>query len=67
MQFISEKQRKHLEDIRKLRPEGWRNKNGAPTKEKIVAAYRKKHPEATRYRCSVDTGLSINTVKKWWN
>lgn len=66
MQFISEKQRKHLEEIRKLRPKDWQNKNGAPTKEKIVKLYRIKSPKATMYRCAQDTGLSINTVRKWW-
>lgn len=67
MQYISEKQNQHLIEMRKKRPENWRNTKGAPTKEKIVKLYRMKHPEATMYRCSKDTGMSINTVRKWWH
>lgn len=40
--------------------------NGAPTKEHIVKEWQQLNPTGTQYRCSKDTGLSINTVKKWW-
>lgn len=36
------------------------------TKEHIVKEWREANPTGTQYRCSKDTGLSINTVKKWW-
>lgn len=63
---FSEKQRKHLEYMRSLRPEDWRNTKGAPTKEQAVKEYQRLHPEATRYQCHKDTGISVNTIKKWW-
>lgn len=47
----------------------WRctNSPGAPTKEAIVKEWRRNNPEGTQYRCTKETGLSKNTVKKWWN
>ena len=44
----------------------WRNKNGAPTKEAIVKEWREQNPNGTQYQCTKETGLSKNTVKKWW-
>jgi hypothetical protein len=40
--------------------------SGAPTKEHIVREWQKENPNGTQYRCVKDTGLSVNTVKKWW-
>ena len=45
----------------------WRNKDGRPTKEKIVKEYREKYPTAKKSQCIKDTGLSKMTVYKWWN
>ena len=33
----------------------------------ILDQHRKENPEGTKYQCVKDTGLSKNTVKKWWN
>jgi hypothetical protein len=41
-------------------------KVGRKTKEAIVREWKEANPTGTQYRCSKDTGLSINTVKKWW-
>ena len=38
-----------------------------PTKKEEVVAYRREHPQATKAQCQRDTGLSKNTVVKWWN
>ena len=54
----------HLDDIR---PKNWQNKKGQPKKMMKVFEYRQSYPEASQYRCQKDTGLSINTVKKWWD
>lgn len=67
MRRISEKQEAHLKYMRSLRPVDWQNKSGRPTKKKEVCNYRMQHPDVTKYRCSKDTGISINTVNKWWN
>lgn len=39
---------------------------GRPNKKKIVKKWRLEHPDGTKYQCAKDTGLSKNTVKKWW-
>lgn len=66
MSRISEKKRLQMEEMRKHRPDDWQNTKGAPTKEPEVLQYQVEHPNATMYRCSVDTGISLNTVRKWW-
>lgn len=59
-------------------PEGlWRNKDGRPkgskdkgprkNKELIIKQYRAEHPDAKPKDCVQATGLSKNTVYKWWN
>lgn len=67
MSRISEKKRNHLEYMRSRRPANWQNKKGAPTKAAAVQKYRADNPDATMYRCSKDTGISPNTIRKWWN
>ena len=44
----------------------WINKDGAPTKKDIVQEWRKNNPNGTKYQCTKETGMSKNTVKKWW-
>lgn len=70
------KQEEHLLRARTVQKidfpnEEWRNKDGRPkgsgTKEEIVKEYKKNNPTATMYRCQKDTGLSKNTIKKYWN
>lgn len=62
----------HLKRARLLQtadyPNGeWRNKEGAPTKEQQVKAWRQAHPDGKPKECMQDTGISKNTVYKWWN
>lgn len=49
----------------------WRNRNGRPkgsgTAQKKVFDWRKEHPEGKPKECMMETGLSKNTVYKWWN
>ena len=35
-------------------------------KQPEVLQYQLEHPNATMYRCSLDTGIAPNTVRKWW-
>lgn len=63
------KQEEHLKGARALEQiynPDWRNKEGAPTKEELVKEWRMAHPDGTMYRCAKETGMSKNTVKKWW-
>lgn len=43
----------------------WRNKSGAPTKEKLVRDYVKNHPNATQREIAKALGVSPTTVNKW--
>lgn len=40
---------------------------GRPNKAKIVEEWRTAHPEGTPKDCIADTGISKNTVYKWWS
>lgn len=69
------KQAEHLMRARAVQnidyPTGeWRNKEGRPkgsgTKEHIIRKWRKKNPNGNKYQCTKETGLSKNTVKKYW-
>lgn len=60
------------ERARKIRdidyPNGsWRNKSGAPSKQQEIRWWRVEHPDGTPKECIKDTGISKNTVYKWWN
>lgn len=53
-------------------PDGsWRNKDGRPvgvgTKEQLIKDWRAKHPDGKPKDCIRDTGISKNTVYKWWD
>lgn len=68
-----QKQKDHLEEIRLIRDlrqkrngTKWTDNNGRKSKEKIVIEYKKNNPYATMYRCQKETGLSKNTIKKYW-
>lgn len=66
------KQAEHLERARLVQtldyPNGtWRNKDGRPTKEYIVREYLELHPNATKTDVVRNTGLTYNTVRKYWN
>lgn len=65
------KQKEHMRRMRALceidYPDGsWINKNGAPTKKKIVLEWKKNHPNGKKADCIRETGLSKPTVYKWW-
>lgn len=53
----------------KMRREGrkWTDGNGRKSKEQVVQAWRRAHPEGKPKDCIRDTGISKNTVYKWWN
>lgn len=62
---IMEKARK-IQDV--YFPEGeWRNTAGAPTKEQAIRAWRFANPDGKPKDCIRETGISKNTVYKWWN
>lgn len=65
------KQTVHLERARAVQMidypnREWINKEGRPTVEQIVRVWRESHPEGKPKDCIADTGLSKNTVYKWW-
>ena len=67
------KQNQHLKIARFTRdlnyddPNGWINKEGAPTKQLIVQKWKSEHPNGKKIDCERETGLSRHTVLKWWN
>ena len=66
------KQEQHLQlarGIRALKEQMGENVvgGGRPDKAKIVEEWRTAHPEGTPKDCIADTGISKNTVYKWWN
>ena len=74
--YVKRTRREICERARKIRdidfPDGaWINRDGRPkgagTKEQIVRAWRCAHPEGKPRDCIEATGLSKNTVYKWWN
>lgn len=63
------KQVMHLERARAVQaidyPNGeWR---GRKPKDEIVKEWKKAHPEGTKAECRKDTGLSWDTIRKWWD
>ncbi len=67
------KQEYHLEDMRhkkdmmKRRGQDFKNPEGRPSKENIVAAWRAANPEGRKIDCVRETGLGKTTVNKWWD
>ena len=64
------KQEMHLKGARAIRDinnPNWRDGNGRKPKKDIVQKWQLENLEGTKYQCVKDTGLSKNTVKKWWN
>lgn len=67
------KQAEHIKLMNFVRDEINKNKewnkigNGRKNKSHIIAIWRLKNPEGTKYACQKQTGLSKNTIKKWWN
>ena len=65
------KQEQHLKRARAVQMidypnREWINKDGAPKKQLVVQNWRFEHPSGTPKECIADTGLSKNTVYKWW-
>lgn len=40
---------------------------GRPTKAEAVKEWRSAHPNGKRVHCHKDTGMSRDTIRKWWN
>lgn len=65
------KQETHIKIMNYIRDEinqnkNWRNTQGRPSKLEEVVMYLKVNPQATKYQCTKETGMSKNTVKKYW-
>lgn len=60
-------QEEHLKRARAVRAIASYENVGAPTKEQIVRNWREENPEGTPKECIAATGISKNTVYKWWN
>lgn len=65
------KQLDHLDYIRDIKYSKLKRNEceagGRPTKSEIVKNWRQDNPNGTKYKCIKETGLSKNTVYKWWN
>lgn len=67
------KQNQHLKIARFTRdlnyddPNGWINKEGAPTKQLIVQKWKSRTSKWKKIDCERETSLSRHTVLKWWN
>lgn len=60
----------HMEVMRAVQSvvnPNWRKGNGRPSADSKVFEWRKLHPEGKPKECISATGLSKNTVYKWWN
>lgn len=47
--------------------ESWREGNGRPSKAKFVRDWRDAHPNGKKEDCHRETGMSRDTIRKWWN
>ena len=66
------KQAQHMKIMNAIReiehPNGsWRNKDGRPKKQQIVADWQAAHPDGRKADCIRETGLSKPTVYRWWS
>lgn len=39
---------------------------GRPSKEQLIADWKKDHPEGTQYACVKELGIDKKTVRRWW-
>lgn len=63
----------HLEEARAIRDirmkrqgKKWDDNNGRKRKDELVAEWQQAHPNGKPKECIADTGISKNTVYKWW-
>lgn len=67
------KQDQHIKKMNLIRDNithpnrNWREGNGRKNKSHIINLWRLKNPNGTKYACRKETGLSKNTIKKWWD
>ena len=66
------KQADHIKLMNYIRDEingnkDWRSGSGRKSKRDIVIAWRLKHPEGTKAECHKETGMSWDTIRKWWS
>lgn len=64
------KQRQHMEVMRAIQNvvnPNWREGNGRPDKSHLVVVWRICNIEGTKADCIRETGLSKNTVYRWWS
>ena len=64
------KQRQHMEVMRAIQNvvnPNWRDGNGRPDKSHLVGVWRICNIEGTKADCIRETGLSKNTVYRWWS
>ena len=55
-----------VRDILNEHKDTWREGNGRKPKNMVVYEWRKSKPEGTPKECIQSTGISKNTVYKWW-
>lgn len=64
----TDKMAKHLDAVRpKAGSKALKQSTGRPSKEDAIKEYRNEHPNATKYACSKELGISYPTVCKWWS
>lgn len=69
--YVKRSRKQICEMARKIQdayyPDGeWRYRGGAPTKQDLIREWRAAHPDSTPKECIQATGISKNTVYKWW-
>lgn len=63
-------QKQHMEIMRGVQQiinPNWRKGNGRPSAFMIVSEWHREHPDGKPKECITETGLSKNTVYKWWD
>ena len=53
--------------IQKVTNPNWRRGNGRPSAQQRVYDWRQQNPDGRPKECIAGTGLSKNTVYKWWD
>jgi response regulator of citrate/malate metabolism len=61
------KQDEHLKRARLIRTIASYEEVGRPDKQAQVEEWQKSHPDGKKIDCHRETGLSRDTIRKWWN